>query len=399
MTAQADPFAPGRLGPLTLRNRVVKAATFEGLTREGLVTDALVDFHRRFAAGGVAMTTVAHLAVSPEGRTHRAQIHLREAMLPGLRRLSEAVHAEGAAASAQLGHAGPVANPVATRLPSIAPSRRLNPMGPRITRAVTEPDIVRITADFARGARLVADAGFDCVELHLGHSYLLSSFLSPSLNRRTDRWGGPLKNRARFPREVVQAVRTAVGGSVAVVAKLNMSDGVRGGLQPDESVEVARMLEADGGLDALVLTGGSSLANPMYLFRGDAPVRSFAATLPPMLRLGVRLAGHRFLRSYPFEEAYFLPSARRFREALAMPLVLLGGITRLETMERALAEGFGFVAMARALLHDPDLVRRMAEGSTDRSLCTHCNECMPTISSGTRCVLTGEPATNLGCVD
>ena len=162
---------------------------------------------------------------------------------------------------------------------------------------------------------------------------------------------------------------------------------VPGGLWVDESLQVAARLEADGHLDALELTGGSSLANPMYLFRGDAPLQEFAATLPAPVRLGFRFIGHRFLRSYPYEEAFFLPYARQFKRALSMPLILLGGITELATVEMALAEGFAFVAMARALLREPDLPNRMQAGTSSTSLCIHCNKCMPTIYSGTRCVL------------
>ncbi len=387
----SEVFAPAVLGPLTLRNRIIKAATFEGVVPKGLVTDDLIDFHTRVGRGGAAMTTVAYLAVSPEGRTDRHCIHLRTEALEGLSRLTEAVHATGAAVAAQLGHAGPVANPRSNRAPALAPSRRLSPMG-TVSRAITEPEIERVTGDFARGARMVADAGFDSVELHLGHNYLLSAFLSPKLNHRTDRFGGSLENRARFARQVVAAVREAVGHRVAVTAKLNMADGVPGGLWLDESVEVGRMLEHDGHLDALELTGGSSLSNPMYLFRGEAPLKEFAATLPPAARLGFRFVGRRFLPEYPFEEAFFLPYARQFRDALAMPLILLGGISRLDTVERALDEGFAFVAMARALLREPDLVGRMEAGTATDSLCIHCNKCMPTIYRGTRCVLVqGDP--------
>jgi len=268
-------------------------------------------------------------------------------------------------------------------------------MGSRL-RGATEADIDRITEDYRRGAGLVLEAGFDCIEIHLGHNYLLSAFLSPKLNRRTDHFGGSLENRARFARQVVEAVRGAVGDRMAVTAKLNMADGVPGGLWLDESVDVARMLESDGYLDALELTGGSSLANPMYLFRGEAPLREFGATLPPALRLGFRLFGHRFLPSYPFEEAFFLPYARQFRQALSMPLILLGGINRLDTIENALAEDFSFVAMARALLREPDLVDKMRRGSSTQSLCIHCNKCMPTIYRGTRCVLVGDPGPATG---
>jgi 2,4-dienoyl-CoA reductase-like NADH-dependent reductase (Old Yellow Enzyme family) len=381
-----DPFAPWSLGPLTLKNRIIKSATFEGAAPKGVVSDTLVDFHRRVAEGGAAMSTVAYLAVSPEGRTDRHCVVLEAPSLPVLRRVTDAVHAAGSAASAQIGHAGPVANARSNRAPSFAPSRRMS-AGGTVARATTEQDIERITEAYRRGAALAVEAGFDCIEVHLGHNYLLSAFLSPKLNRRTDRWGGPLERRARFPRQVVTAVREAVGSRVAVIAKVNMADGVPGGFWLDESVAFGRMLEADGTLDALVLTGGSSLSNPMYLFRGEAPRPEFAATLPAPVRVGFRAVGTRFLREYPFEEAYFLPYARQFRQALAMPLILLGGINRVETVRLALAEGFDGVAMARALLRQPDLVARWERGQTAGGLCVHCNKCMPTIYSGTRCVL------------
>ncbi len=384
MTSTA--FEPGRLGPLTLKNRIIKSATFEGAAPKGQVSDALIDFHTRVAVGGAAMSTVAYLAVAPEGRTDRNCIVLGSDSVPGLRRLTDAIHANGALASAQIGHAGPVANPKSNRMPALAPSRHLGATG-NFARAVTEADISRVTSDYEKGATFAVEAGFDALEIHLGHNYLLSAFLSPKLNRRRDGWGGSLANRARFPRQVVEAVRRAAGDRVAVTAKVNMADGVPGGFWLEESIGFARMLEADGHLDALELTGGSSLSNPMYLFRGEAPLQEFGATLPPPLRAGFRLVGKRFMPSYPFEEAYFLSYARQFRDALSMPLILLGGVNRLDTVERAIGEGFPFVAMGRALLRDPDLINKMQAGSATESLCIHCNKCMPTIYSGTRCVL------------
>jgi 2,4-dienoyl-CoA reductase-like NADH-dependent reductase (Old Yellow Enzyme family) len=379
-------FEPGRLGPITLRNRIIKSATFEAATPRGQVTDDLIDFHLKVARGGVGMTTVAYLAVSPEGRTDRRCVLLTPENVDGLRRLTDAVHAEGAMVAAQMGHAGPVANPKSNRLPALAPSRHVGMMG-NVARAITEDGIARVTEDYARAASVAVDSGFDVLEIHLGHNYLLSAFLSSKLNHRTDRWGGSLANRARFARQVAETVRAAAGSTVAVTAKLNMADGVPGGLWLDESVEVGRMLESDGHLDALELTGGSSLANPMYLFRGDAPLEEFAATLPGPLKAGFRLVGKRFMPSYPFEEAFFLPYARQFRAALSMPLILLGGITRLDTIEQAIALGFPFVAMGRALLREPDLVEKMQKDPANSSLCIHCNKCMPTIYSRTRCVL------------
>jgi 2,4-dienoyl-CoA reductase-like NADH-dependent reductase (Old Yellow Enzyme family) len=384
--AAPQAFEPAPLGPLTLRNRIVKAATFEGVMPGGTVSDELIAFHRAMAAGGVAMTTVAYLAVSPEGRTDRHCVLLNDDSVPGLRRLTDAVHAEGAAAAAQIGHAGPVANPRSNRAPALSPSGGFTPMGTRL-RAVTPADIERITEDYRRAAGRAVEAGFDSIEVHVGHNYLLSAFLSPKLNRRHDQFGGSVENRARFARTVLRAVRDGAGPKTAVTAKLNMADGVDGGLWLDESVEIAAFFESDGALHAIELTGGSSLANPMYLFRGDAPLREFGATLPTGARLGFRVLGSRFLRTYPYEEAFFLPFARQFRAALTMPLILLGGITERATVDAALDEGFAFVAMARALLREPDLPARMQAGTATSSLCIHCNKCMPTIYSGTRCVL------------
>jgi 2,4-dienoyl-CoA reductase-like NADH-dependent reductase (Old Yellow Enzyme family) len=389
--ATPEVFAPAQLGPLMLRNRIIKAATFEGVMPGGKVSDALIDYHRRVAAGGAAMSTVAYLAVSPEGRTDRHCLLLNDETAKQLRRLTDAIHAEGAAAAAQIGHAGPVANARSNRAPALAPSGGFTPMGSRL-HAIDPAGIERVVDDYRSAATRAVEAGFDSIEVHVGHNYLLSAFLSPKLNKRKDQFGGSVENRARFARTVLRTVRDAVGDKVAVTAKLNMADGVDGGLWLDESVEVATLFEADGTLDALELTGGSSLANPMYLFRGDAPRREFGATLPPPVRLGFRLIGHRFLKAYPFEEAFFLPYARQFRAALTTPVILLGGITELATIEAALAEGFAFVAMARALLREPDLPNRMQAGTAKSSLCIHCNKCIPTIYSGTRCVLVADPS-------
>lgn len=387
-----DVFNPAKLGPLTLRNRVIKAATFEARTPDALVADDLIEYHRLPAAGGVAMTTVAYCAVSPGGRTGGNQIWMRPHAVPGLRRLTEAIHAEGAAISAQIGHAGPVADARSNQATALAPVRFFNPIAMRFAQKATREDIDDVLAAHAHAARLAVDAGFDAVEIHLGHNYLASAFLSPLLNRRDDEFGGSLQNRAKVARGLVMAVRRAVRQQVAVTAKLNMTDGIRGGITVDEALTTARWLQDDGGLDAIELTAGSSLVNPMYLFRGDAPVKEFAAAFKPPLRWGIRMTGHRFFREYPYRDAYLLREARLFRAELTIPLILLGGITNRTTMDLAMAEGFEFVAMARALLAEPDLVNRIAaEGSQVRSACTHCNQCMATIYRRTHCVVTGAP--------
>lgn len=380
-------FSPLRLGPLTLKNRFIKAATFEGVMPRGTVSDALIDFHTEVARGGAAMTTVAYCAISPGGRVHRDTVVLDRDRVPQLRRLTEAVHAAGALVCAQIGHAGLVANTLSNRTPTLAPSTRVSAPAMGLVRAATAEQLDAVVDGFGTAAQNAVDAGFDALEIHMGHGYLLSSFFSPNLNRRTDRYGGDTVRRAELARRVAERVRATVGDSVAVTAKFNMDDGVRGGFWLNDSIPTARLLESDGHLDALQLTGGSSLLNPMYYFRGDVPMDEFIASQPRPVGLGLRVMGRRLFRAYPFEEAFFSALARQFRAAMSMPLILLGGINRLDTVEDALAEGFEFVAMARALLRDPLLVNRFREGSATEGLCIHCMKCMPTVYSGTHCVV------------
>ena len=381
-----DVFAPAQLGPVKLRNRTVKAATFEGRAPQGQVTDGLIDYHLAVTRGGVGLTTVAYLAVAPEGRTHQEQIVVGPDTRDGLARMAASIHETGAAIAGQVGHAGPVANGRSNRVKAISASRMPSPLSMQMIRSATEADLTRVTKAYVATARTLVDAGFDVLELHMAHSYLISSFLAPGLNRRKDGYGGSLENRAKLGRQVARAVRDEVGSEVAVTAKISLSDGFKGGVTTDAGVEYAQLLESDGNLDALQLSGGSSLMNPMYLFRGEAPLTEFAATMPLVVRLGMKTpVGKGFLKSYPFEEAYFREKALRFRSALTMPLMLLGGINRVDTMEQAMDDGFDFVAMGRALLREPDLVNKLAAGRATEGVCIHCNKCMPTIYSGTRC--------------
>jgi 2,4-dienoyl-CoA reductase-like NADH-dependent reductase (Old Yellow Enzyme family) len=380
-------FAPARLGPVTLRNRIIKAATYEGLSHQGLVTTDLIDFHRAHAAGGVGMSTVAYCAVAPEGRTNEHQVLMRDSAMPGLRRLTDAIHDEGTAASAQIGHAGPVADPKGNRVPAIGPSRAFPNQGVGLTRKATPEDIERVIVAHGEAAVRAVEAGFDAIEIHLGHSYFASAFLSPQVNRRKDAYGGSLANRAKVARSIMRVVRDRVGDRVAILAKLNMTDGVRGGIRLEESIQTAQWLEADGTLDALEMTAGSSLLNPMFLFRGGAPVKEFAAVMPQPLRAGVRLMGKRFIREYDYHDLYLLEMSRKVRAEVSLPMVLLGGVVDRAGMDTAMAEGFEFVAMARALLREPDLPNRIRAAADTPSLCIHCNLCMPTNFTGTRCPL------------
>ena len=300
------------------------------------------------------------------------------------------MHAEGAAVAAQLGHAGLVANTRSNRTQTLAPSTRLSPpaMG-LVRRAPRRRSSTRSSPTSTARARVAVEAGFDAVEVHLGHNYLLSSFLSPNLNKRTRRVRRqPREPRAAFPRRVVEAVRARrrrLGGRHR--RSSTWPTACPSGLWLDESLRSRGCSRPTATSTPSQLTGGSSLLNGMYFFRGEVPMAEFVAAQPQLVGLGLRVFGRRIFPTYPFEEAFFLPLARQFRAALSMPLILLGGINRLDTIEDALGEGFEFVAMARALLREPDLVNRLARPAAPEGLCVHCNKCMPTIYTGTRCVI------------
>ncbi len=395
---EPDPFEPTRLGPIALGNRIIKAATSEGRSPEGLVTDDLIDFHLQFVRGGVGMTTVAYCCVSPEGRSAPGQILMSAEALPGLRRLTGAVHAEGAAISAQLGHAGPVASKKITGVRSVAPSAMVNPTSFERCREITRDEIAEVIRQFADAAQVAADAGFDAVELHFGHNYLPSAFLSPLFNRRRDDYGGGIDARSRVVREIAAAVRDRVGRDIAVIAKISMIDGVPGGIKLDESLRTAQLLDADGHLDAIELTQGSSVVRQMYLFRGDVPVEDFAALMPQPVKTGVRLLGRKVLGEFPYRDLYMLESARQFIPVVRnSKLILLGGITGYGHMTAGLGEGFDMVAMGRALLREPDLLHKIRADHDRTTLCTHCNRCMYTVYGRTHCVL--DPTSAFGPVD
>lgn len=385
-----SPFSPARLGDLELRNRVLKAATFEGMCPGGAPSKELLEFHRRIAQGGAAMTTVAYCSVSPDGRTYGHQMHMRREIVPALRELTAAVHREGAAASIQLGHCGYFASRGVTGARPLGPSVVFNTYGLSFARAMTGADIARVTEDFGRAAQLAKEAGFDAVELHLGHGYLLSQFLSPYTNRRSDGWGGALEGRLRFPLAVVRRVREAVGPGFPVVCKINLRDGFKGGLEADESVGVARALEG-AGADLLVPSCGFVSKTPLYMMRGETPLREMIAVQRSALtKVGLFLFGRVFVQEYPYEETFLLEEARRVRAAVRMPVALIGGVKSRAGLARAMGEGFEFVQVGRALIHDPDFVRKLEGGEAEASGCEPCNQCIAEMDrGGVRCVRTG----------
>lgn len=388
-----SPFAPLTLGPLRLRNRFIKSATNEGMARAGLPTKLLVEHHRAIAAGGVGMTTVAYCAVSADGRTFDDQLLLNRDALPHLRVLTDAVHREGAAVSAQITHGG--AFNFLTRLSTPRPgssSGGFNPPGLLVgrwwKRAMDEAALQQVVDGFVAGARLACEAGFDAVELHMGHGYLLSQFLSPAYNRRRDRWGGRhAAERARFPARVLAAVLNAVGCDMAVLCKLSVTEGFKGGGTAEDAAAIAQVLEATGA-HALVLSGGMNVESPWAIFGSPLP----AAAAGPVDTAFARVAARLMQLTAPrlaFRELYLHEHSRRVRAAVRMPLVYLGGAKSLAGVQQVLGEGFDAVAMGRALIHEPALVRLFESGAVSVSGCTACNQCVAEMyqPGGTRCVL------------
>jgi len=375
-------FTPVNIGPLKLRNRSIRAAAFEGMCPDNQVSEELINYHRSVAAGGIGMTTVAYASVTRNGLSFPHQLWIRPEILPQLQNLTEAIHTEGAAASIQLGHCGNMAKHSTAGERPVSASTHFNLYAPSFPRGLSKNEIYEMAGSFGDAVRLAQQAGFDAVEIHAGHGYLISQFLSPYINKRKDEFGGSLQNRMRFMQLVMEEVLTAATGKTAVLVKLNMRDAVPGGLEINESLKVAKTLESIG-VDALVLSGGYVSRAPMYVLRGAMPVKTLSRHVDnPLVSLMVRIFGHLMIPKIPFQENYFLDDARQFRKALKMPLVYVGGILSKANIDQVLSEGFDAVAIARALIKDPDFVNKLLSEELSRSSCDTCNHCIAVMYNG-----------------
>jgi 2,4-dienoyl-CoA reductase-like NADH-dependent reductase (Old Yellow Enzyme family) len=369
-------FTPVTLGPLTLRNRSIRSAAFESMCPGNVPSPQLLAYHRSVAAGGVGMTTVAYAAVTRSGLSFDRQLWMRPEIVPGLRELTDAVHAEGAAASIQLGHCGNMSHKSICGCLPVGASSGFNLYSPTFVRGLRADELPEMAKAYGRSVGLAREAGFDAVEIHAGHGYLISQFLSPSTNHRKDEFGGTLASRMRFMEMVMEEVMKAAGNDMAVLVKMNMRDGFRGGMELDESLQVARKLQ-ELGAHALVLSGGFVSKAPMYVMRGEMPIRTMTHYMTCWwLKYGVRLVGKYMIPSVPFREAYFLEDALKFREALDIPLVYVGGLVSRQKIEEVLNHGFEAVQMGRALLNEPDFVNRMRREENARCNCRHSNYCI-----------------------
>ena len=373
-------FTPGKIGPLTLRNRTIRAAAYEGMCPGNAPSEQLFNYHTAVAAGGIGMTNIAYAAVTQSGLSFERQLWMRKEIIPGLRKLTDAIHKEGAAASIQLGHCGNMSHKRICGCTPVGASSGFNLYSPTLVRGLNPSELPAMARAYGEAVNLAREAGMDAVEIHAGHGYLISQFLSPYTNPRSDEYGGSLANRMRFMKMCMAEVMKAAGSDMAVTVKMNMRDGFKGGMEIDECLEVARTLQDECGVHALVLSGGFVSRAPMYVMRGTMPIRTLTHYMRwGYLPIGVRMVGKYMIPSVPFKEAYFLEDALKFRKALHMPLIYVGGLIARDKIEEVLNDGFQFVAMARALVNDPGFVNRMKTDAHARVDCGHSNYCVARI--------------------
>jgi 2,4-dienoyl-CoA reductase-like NADH-dependent reductase (Old Yellow Enzyme family) len=344
-------FTPGDIGSLTLPNRLVRSATAEDMaTPEGRPTAQLEQLYRELAGGGVGLIITGHMYVHPSGKAHAEMTGIySDELIPGLAELADAVHQAGGRAVVQINHGGmQCSRDVVPE--TIAPSAVEAPFLKRSPREMAPDEIDSVIQAYGRAARRVKQAGFDGVQIHAAHGYLINQFLSPYVNRRTDEWGGSLENRMRFLRAVCRVVREQVGREYPMLIKLGMLDGVEGGLTVDDGARVVAALE-DMGLDGLEISGGI----------GGGRVRN--------VRKGIKDAS---------DEAYFRYLAQRARPATRLPISLVGGFRSRGVMEEVLTSGDAdFISLCRPLICEPDLPNRLREGVQERSCCISANRCWP----------------------
>ena len=372
-------FSPVTIGPVTLRNRVIRSAAFENMAYGNRPSQDLYDYHTAVARGGVGMTTLAYASVNQSGLSFDGQLWMREEIVPELKRITDAVHEAGAKCSIQLGHCGNMTHRSTCGCMPVGPSSGFNLYSPTFMRGLKVQEIDTLVEDFGKAVNLAREAGFDCVEIHAGHGYLISQFLSPYTNHRHDEYGGSLENRMRLMQRVIRRVMEAAGDDLGVIVKMNMHDGFRGGMQEEECLEVARELERLG-VHALVLSAGFVSKAPMEVMRGAMPIRTLAHYMDLRkfwwLKAMLHLCGRILIPTVPYSEGYFLEDAKRFRAAVKLPLIYVGGLVSLQKMEEVLAAGFNGLQVARALVRDTDFVNKLHSGEILRSECGHSNYCI-----------------------
>jgi 2,4-dienoyl-CoA reductase-like NADH-dependent reductase (Old Yellow Enzyme family) len=343
-------------------------------------TEKLKNYHVSVARGGVGMTTLAYASINRSGISFNSQLWLRDEILPALKDITDAIHAEGAATSIQIGHCGNMTHWSTAGSFPVSASNGFNLYSPTFHRRMKKSEIIETAKDFGKAVYTAHEAGFDCVEAHAGHGYLISQFLSPWTNRRRDEFGGSLENRMRFMKMCLEEIMEAAAKTgTSVLVKHNMEDGFKSGIQIPESIEIAKEIEKYN-VNGIVLSSGFVSRAPMAVMRGRIPTKTMSYYMgwnEWLQKIVVDLFGQWMIKQYDFEECFFLENALKFREALKGPLVYVGGIVSREGIEKVLNSGFEMVQIARALVNDPNFVNNLKAGDiTTRSGCDHKDYCI-----------------------
>lgn len=391
----SDPFSPLKIGPLTLRNRFIKAATNEGMCKEGVISKGLAAFHERVAKGGASMSTVAYCATSKDGQTFVDQAHLSSETVADFKVLTDGVHKHGAAAQAQITHAGAF-----TFLPKdfssmkpISADGGFNKFGVMTGRYMKKrmdrADMDLIADEFVSAALHAREAGFDAVEIHMGHGYLLAQFITPFYNTRNDEYGGTIQKRMKFPTEVLSKVLDAVGTDTAVTVKYSQTDGKEGGNTISEGIEIAKILQSTGAHMAQ-LSNGLNVESIDTMFGNPLP-KSSVKPKNLIVRLGMMMQPKSKEPDREFKQLYSFETAKQIRESVDMPLCYLGGAQSLDNVRQVMGAGFDALALGRALLYNPDMINGFESGRIKSSGCTACNQCVTLMYTpgGTSCLEAG----------
>jgi 2,4-dienoyl-CoA reductase-like NADH-dependent reductase (Old Yellow Enzyme family) len=352
-----DLFESTEINGMTLANRFVRSATWEGMaTEEGAATPDLIRLMAELAIGGVGLIVSSHAYVAKQGQAGPWQLGVyADDLKPGLRKMTTAVHAQGGKIVMQLAHAGFHANGKLSGMMPVAPSA-VESLAKSPRKALTEEDIQDIVQAFAAAAVRAKEADFDGVQIHAAHGYLLSQFLSPIYNHRTDAYGGGIQNRSKPLMAVLEAIRKAVGDDFPVLIKMNCGDFIENGLVLEDAIQVGKML-AKGGIDAIELSGG--------------------------LLTGGKMSPSRMGIHSPEKEAYFQKEARAFKTEVQVPLILVGGNRSYETAQQIVDNGLAdYISMCRPFIREPGLINRWQSGDYARSACLSDNKCFGPIMAG-----------------
>ena len=377
-------FTPFQLGPIALRNRFIRSAAFENMARANKPTQELKDYHVSVARGGVGMTTVAYCAVDLSGVSFDGQLYVNDAIIPDMKKMTDAIHAEGAKVSIQLGHCGNMTHFYTCHCMPVSADTWFNLYSPTIHRRLKVAEIKKLVQKFGEAVDFARKCGFDCVEIHAGHAYLISQFLARRTNHRHDEYGGSLENRMRFMNEVLDAVMEHAKDDMAVVVKTNMWDDCWKGVSIEEGIEIAKNI-AKHKVHGIVLSGGTVSRSPMTILSGAMPYKTLAHYMPMKsfwwLKAALNIPGvHQImLPTSPFKELYFMEKAKIFQEALkdcGVPLIYVGGVQSGDNCQQIMDEGFELFQLAHVLIKDPEFVNHVHQNPHYHAGCGRSNYCV-----------------------